>query len=183
MLALPLCGSKRWRTRMRCFAARILVMIGLLLAALCAPAFAQDAAARPGCGRPDRAGRSCRRGAGRSRPCSRSHARSRQHRLDAHLLRARAADDDPRPGALLRRPRPRQEHALGADAGLHHHLPRDDHLGGLRLQPRLHRRRLAEQLRRRLLQGLPRRRRRPARSWRRSPPASSSPSSPSSSSR
>ena len=32
---------------MRCFAARILVVIGLLAAAMCAPAFAQDATPAP----------------------------------------------------------------------------------------------------------------------------------------
>ena len=54
--------------------------------------------------------------------------------------RARSVDDHSRPGAVLRRPGPLQEHALGADAGVLHGLHRHHHLGAVRLQPRLHRR-------------------------------------------
>ena len=65
---------------------------------------------------------------------------------------ARSADDHPGPRAVLRRPGPHQEHALGAHARVLHGVHRHRDLGDLRLQPRLHRR-LA--LHRRLRQDLP----------------------------
>ena len=86
-----------------------------LLGTLALGALGHDCRLRAGSG--SRGSRRCCAGS------SRIHGRQGRHHLDADLDRARAADDDPRPGALLRRPGPRQEHAVGADAGLHHHLP------------------------------------------------------------
>src|SRR5215510_3620138 len=60
--------------------------------------------------------------------------------LDADVVRARAADDDPGPCPVLWWPRSLQEHALGVDARVLHGVHRDRDLGHLRLQPRLHRR-------------------------------------------
>ena len=88
------------------------------------------------------------RAADRARRCGRAAARRRPRRkfnkgdtawmLD--LDRPRAADDDPGPGAVLRRAGARQERAVGADARVLHGLHRHRDLGALRLQPRLHRR-------------------------------------------
>ena len=86
-------------------------------------------ARRPRHARRLRAGSGARRGRGCRARCARLHRRQGRHHLDADLHRARAADDHPRPRAVLRRPGARQEHALGADAGLHHHRRGDDRLG------------------------------------------------------
>ena len=64
-----------------------------------------------------------------------------RRRLDDRGDDPRAADDRAGARAVLRRPGARQEHALGADAVLRHHLRDDDRLGGLRLQPGAQRRR------------------------------------------
>ncbi len=56
-------------------------------------------------------------------------ARQGRHGLDADLDRARADDVGPWPRPVLRRPRAHQEHAVGADAGLHDRVARGDHLG------------------------------------------------------
>src|SRR4030095_2083942 len=75
-----------------------------------------------------------------------------RQRLDADIDGAGAVDDHSRPGAVLWRSRPFQEHALGPDAGVLHRLHRHPALGAVWLQPRLHR---WFRLHRRLLQGLP----------------------------
>src|SRR5918998_1299876 len=89
-----------------------------------------------------------RASAGRARP------QQGRHRLDADVDRPRPDDVGPRARPVLRRPRADQEHALGADPGLRHRVPRRHHLGDLRLQPRVHARRRDERLHRRLLQSL-----------------------------
>ena len=47
-----------------------------------------------------------------------AYAQQGRHRLDDDGIRARAADDDPRPRPVLRRPGAHQEHAVDADAGV-----------------------------------------------------------------
>ena len=73
--------------------------------------------------------RSPRRGRSRPRPLAEAAAArrpsTRRHRLDADLDRARPADDDPRPGALLRRHGAQEERARHGHAELRHHLPGD----------------------------------------------------------
>ena len=66
-------------------------------------------------------------------------AQQGRHRLDDDGLRAGAADDDPGPCAVLRRPGAHQEHAVDADAGVLLRLHRVHHLGAVRLQHGLHR--------------------------------------------
>ena len=62
---------------------------------------------------------------------SRRRQVGRRQRLDADLLRPGAADDRPRPGALLRRPGPQEEHPRHHDAELRHDVPGHGHLGHL----------------------------------------------------
>ena len=62
--------------------------------------------------------------------------------------RARDHDVDPGPRAVLRRARPLEEHAVGADAGVRHLLAHRRAVGDLRLQHRVHRgRRVLRRLR------------------------------------
>ena len=82
-----------------------------------------------------------------------------RHRLDARLPGARPDDDDPRAGAVLRRPRAHQEHAQRADAGVHDRLRRRPVWVLLGLHAGLHQRR-GQPLLRRLLEGVPAGRRR-----------------------
>ncbi len=75
-----------------------------------------------------------------------------RRRLDDRRHRARHHDVDPRPGAVLRRPGPQQEHAVGADAGVRHLLDDRRAVVHLRLQPGVHR---GQRLHRRLRPALP----------------------------
>ena len=61
---------------------------------------------------------------------------SRRHGLDADVYGTGADDDDPGPGAVLRRHGPQEERAGHGDAELRHLLPGGHHLGGRRLQHR-----------------------------------------------
>ena len=70
----------------------------------------------------------------------------RRQRLDAGLGGAGAADDRPRPGAVLRRPGAQEEHSGHHDAELRHDGPGDRSVGagrllaGLRARQRVYRR-------------------------------------------
>ncbi len=79
-----------------------------------------------------------------------------RYRVDADIHRARSDDDHSRPRPVLWRVGAQEERARDRDAELRHHRPRDDHLDGSRLQPRLQGRR---RLCRRPERGLPERRR------------------------
>ncbi|CAM5380756.1 hypothetical protein SFUMM280S_05555 [Streptomyces fumanus] len=80
-------------------------------------------------------------------PCRRdAHALCRQHRVHAHLFRPGDAHD-PRPGLLLRRHGPRQEHPEHADDELHQPRHRHRPVGAVRV---LHGVRHGFRLRRRL---------------------------------
>src|SRR3989304_1248650 len=109
---------------------KLLALLALVAAVgLAAPAFAPDkpsegpAAAAPGAdagrARPAR-GSAARQQARRG---GQAEARQRQHGVDDHRDNTGHPDDDPRPCALLWRPGPRQEHAVGADARLRDVLP------------------------------------------------------------
>ena len=80
------------------------------------------------------------RGSGGAAAARRADLQQGRQRLDADVDRARSADDDPRPRAVLRRAGALQEHALGARARVLHGVHRHRDLGDLRLQPHLHRR-------------------------------------------
>ena len=67
------------------------------------------------------------------------HQQGRQ-RLDDDVDRSRPADDHPGPRVVLRRPGASEERAVGAHPRFLHGVRRHRDLGGLRLQPRLHRR-------------------------------------------
>ena len=85
----------------------------------------------------------------------RADAEQGRRRVDAHLHRARDHDERAGAGALLRRHGAREEHAVGADAGVRHVLAGRRAVVHLRLQPRVHR---GEQLLRRVRPPVPKRR-------------------------
>ena len=116
-------------------------------------------------GRPRRArARASRRsgarpdGGDRRRRAADAGAEQGRYRLDAGRDLPRPDDVDPRPRAVLRRPRAHEEHAVAPDPGVRDRLPRLPDLGLLRLQPVVHQRPRPQRLRRRLLEGLPARR-------------------------
>ena len=88
-------------------------------------------------------------------PRGRTDPEQGRHGLDADLLGARADDVGARPRPVLRRPGPHQEHAVGADPGVHDRVAGGRRVGPLRLLAGLRRRRQLDALHRRLRQSLP----------------------------